>query len=131
MPLFLVLFTQLSLPVISRKIITPQDHTYGTVPVQNIYCNMCWGRAGHEPWVWLALRQPLQGCCHPSGLPAGTTRCPQGSVPRAVSSRRCVPITHCVSRPGSALGLWGLGANCAQLVGLRSVFCLSPVLLFP
>lgn len=73
MPLFLLLSAQLSLPVISRKIITPPDHTYGTVSVRNIYCNMCRGRAGHEPRAGLVLCQPCKGkdAPIPLDLPAG------------------------------------------------------------
>lgn len=78
-PLFLVLLAQLSLPVISREIITPQDHTYGTGAVRNIYWNMCRGRAGHEPRVCLAPCQPPLWMLSAPGL------CPQGCVPRAMS----------------------------------------------
>lgn len=86
MPLFLLLSAQLSLPVISRKIITPPDHTYGTVSVRNIYCNMCRGRAGHKPRAWLAPRQPWKDALVPQALPAGKLhvspcRCHRGSVP--------------------------------------------------
>lgn len=78
-PLFLVLLAQLSLPVISREIITPQDHTYGTGAVRNIYWNMCRGRAGHEPRVCLAPCQP------PLWMLSAPGHCPQGCVPRAMS----------------------------------------------
>lgn len=93
MPLFLLLSAQLSLPVISRKIITPPDHTYGTVSVRNIYCNMCRGRAGHEPRAGLVLHGPQKDA---PILPAGEVwvsprRCPHGGVPT----------------------VGGLGANCA------------------
>lgn len=37
---------QLSLTAISRKIITPRSHTYGTSYLQNIYFNMCQGLLG-------------------------------------------------------------------------------------
>lgn len=97
MPLFLLLSAQLSLPVISRKIITPPDHTYGTVSVRNIYCNMCRGRAGREPQAGLVLRQPRKDAPIPWALPAGEVlvspqQCPHSSVPTVVG---------------------GFGANCA------------------
>lgn len=83
MPLFLLLSAQLSLPVISRKIITPPDHTYGTVSVRNIYCNMCWGRAGHKPWAWLAPCRPWKDALVP---PTGAFSWRGGvRVPAAVS----------------------------------------------
>lgn len=80
MPLFLLLSAQLSLPVISRKIITPPDHTYGTVSVRNIYCNMCRGRAGHEPRAGLVPCQSRKDAPIPLTLPAGEVW---------VSPRRC------------------------------------------
>lgn len=97
MPLFLLLSAQLSLPVISRKIITPPDHTYGTVSVRNIYCNMCRGRTGHKPRAWLALCQPRRDALVPQALPAGVVH---------VSPWRC-------HRGGVPIVAGGLGANCA------------------
>ena len=45
-PVFPELPTQLSLTAISRKIITPRSHTYGTSYLQNIYFNTCQGLRG-------------------------------------------------------------------------------------
>lgn len=89
MPLFLLLSAQLSLPVISRKIITPPDHTYGTVSVRNIYWNMCRGRTGHKSRAWLAPCQPRRGALVPPGS-AGVVRvspwwCHHCDVPVVVS----------------------------------------------
>lgn len=45
-PVFPALPAQLSLTAISRKIITPRSHTYGTSYLQNIYFNTCQGLRG-------------------------------------------------------------------------------------
>lgn len=45
-PVFPALPAQLSLTAISRKIITPRSHTYGTSYLQNIYFNTCQGLLG-------------------------------------------------------------------------------------
>lgn len=59
---------QLSLTTISRKIITPRSHTYGTSYLRNIYCNTCPGfrgrRAGPRPhagsWSVASVRGSLR-----------------------------------------------------------------------
>lgn len=43
-----VFLAQLSLTAISRKIITPRSHTYGTSYLQNIYFNTCQGLLGMQ-----------------------------------------------------------------------------------
>ena len=45
-PVFPAFPAQLSLTAISRKIITPRSHTYGTSYLQNIYFNTCQGLRG-------------------------------------------------------------------------------------
>lgn len=45
-PVFPAFSAQLSLTAISRKIITPRSHTYGTSYLQNIYFNTCQGFRG-------------------------------------------------------------------------------------
>lgn len=117
-PVFPALPTQLSLTAISKKIITPRSHTYGTSYLQNIYFNMCQGllrlqaeprphiqaagvelssqrTAGQQKAGWAAHTRAV-------GLGWGTLAMPRASVgpPWALGGRGllvpCVPGCSCV-----------------------------------